>query len=140
LPPDLFGTPKPAETGVKRGKKNAMSRCRPAREKDGQRWVHQTDPLPGRGLEELSSEISTGGWIALVLFVLVTPALGIGLMALVFISNRRGCDDPGRDLVDQRRSAHHLSGYPCRRARSLLPPRSGRESCGAPDAMKKPGR
>jgi hypothetical protein len=27
--------------------------------------------------------------------VIVTLALGIGLMALMFISNRRGFDDPG---------------------------------------------
>jgi hypothetical protein len=39
--------------------------------------------------------ISEGGWIALVLGVVFTLALGIGLMALVFISNRRGFDDPG---------------------------------------------
>jgi hypothetical protein len=41
-----------------------------------------------------ASGISVNGWIALVLGVLVTLALGIGLMALVFISNRRGYDDP----------------------------------------------
>ena len=33
----------------------------------------------------------------LVLGVLATLALGIGLMALVFISNRRGYDDPPRE-------------------------------------------
>ena len=38
--------------------------------------------------------ISEGGWIALVLGVVFTLALGIGLMALVFISNRRGFDEP----------------------------------------------
>jgi hypothetical protein len=38
--------------------------------------------------------ISINGWIALILGVVVTLALGIGLMALVFISNRRGYDDP----------------------------------------------
>jgi hypothetical protein len=38
--------------------------------------------------------IDTSGWIALILGVLVTVALGVGLMALVFISNRRGYDDP----------------------------------------------
>jgi cation transporter-like permease len=38
--------------------------------------------------------ISVNGWIALILGVLVTLALGIGLMALVFISNRRGYDEP----------------------------------------------
>ena len=36
--------------------------------------------------------ISEGGWVALVLGVVFTLALGIGLMALVFISNRRGFD------------------------------------------------
>ena len=40
------------------------------------------------------SGIDTNGWIALVLGVLVTLAVGIGLMMLVFISNRRGYDDP----------------------------------------------
>ena len=39
--------------------------------------------------------MSAGGWIALVLGVVATLALGIGLMALVFISNRRGFDEPG---------------------------------------------
>lgn len=39
--------------------------------------------------------MSAGGWAALVLGVIVTLALGIGLMALVFISNRRGFDEPG---------------------------------------------
>ena len=38
--------------------------------------------------------ISEGGWVALVLGVVFTLALGIGLMALVFISNRRGFDEP----------------------------------------------
>ena len=36
--------------------------------------------------------MSEGGWVALVLGVLATLALGIGLMALVFISNKRGYD------------------------------------------------
>ena len=36
--------------------------------------------------------ISAAGWVALVLGVVVTLALGVGLMALVFISNRRGYD------------------------------------------------
>jgi hypothetical protein len=38
--------------------------------------------------------ISFGGWIALVLGVLATLAVGVGLMALMFISNRRGYDEP----------------------------------------------
>jgi hypothetical protein len=36
--------------------------------------------------------MSEGGWVALVLGVVATLALGIGLMALVFISNKRGYD------------------------------------------------
>jgi hypothetical protein len=39
--------------------------------------------------------MSTAGWVALSLGVLVTLALGIGLMALVFISHRRGYDEGG---------------------------------------------
>jgi hypothetical protein len=38
-------------------------------------------------------DMSAGGWIALVLGVLFAVALGVGLMALVFISNRRGYDE-----------------------------------------------
>lgn len=40
--------------------------------------------------------MSAAGWFALVLGVLATLALGIGLMSLVFISSRRGYDEPGR--------------------------------------------
>jgi hypothetical protein len=40
-------------------------------------------------------EMSAGGRVAMVLGVLVTLALGVGLMALVFISSRRGYDEPG---------------------------------------------
>jgi hypothetical protein len=40
------------------------------------------------------ASISAAGWFALVLGVLATMALGIGLMALVFISSRRGYDEP----------------------------------------------
>jgi hypothetical protein len=42
------------------------------------------------------SEISGAGWLAMGLGVVVTLALGIGLMALVFISSRRGYDEIGR--------------------------------------------
>ena len=42
------------------------------------------------------SEISAAGWLAMGLGVIVTLALGIGLMTLVFISNRRGYDEIGR--------------------------------------------
>jgi hypothetical protein len=41
------------------------------------------------------SDISPAGWIAMGLGVMITLALGVGLMALVFISSRRGYDDPG---------------------------------------------
>ena len=42
------------------------------------------------------SEISGAGWLAMGLGVVATLALGIGLMALVFISSRRGYDEIGR--------------------------------------------
>jgi hypothetical protein len=43
-----------------------------------------------------ATEISPAGWLAMILGIVVTLALGIGLMTLVFISSRRGYDDPGR--------------------------------------------
>jgi TRAP-type uncharacterized transport system fused permease subunit len=46
------------------------------------------------GLAE--AHISGAGWFAMGFGMLVTLALGVGLMALVFISNRRGYDDLGR--------------------------------------------
>jgi hypothetical protein len=44
-----------------------------------------------------ASEISTAGWFAMIFGVVATLALGIGLMALVFISNRRGYDEIAGD-------------------------------------------
>lgn len=44
-----------------------------------------------------ASQISLSGWLAMGLGVLFSLALGIGLMALVFFSNRRGYDDQGSD-------------------------------------------
>jgi hypothetical protein len=41
------------------------------------------------------SDISAAGWLAMGFGILVTLGLGVGLMALVFISNRRGYDEPG---------------------------------------------
>jgi hypothetical protein len=38
-------------------------------------------------------EISGAGWLALGFGIVVTLALGFGLMALMFISSRRGYDD-----------------------------------------------
>jgi len=42
------------------------------------------------------SEISLAGWFAMGLGILVTLALGIGLMSLVFFSDRSGYDETGR--------------------------------------------
>ncbi len=42
-------------------------------------------------------EISVAGWLAMGFGVLATLALGVGLMSLVFISSRRGYDDPDGD-------------------------------------------
>ena len=42
------------------------------------------------------SEISLAGWFAMGLGIIVTLALGIGLMSLVFFSNRRGYDETSR--------------------------------------------
>ena len=47
------------------------------------------------------SEISSAGWFAMGLGVVVTLALGVGLMALVFISSRRGYDDPAQKDGEQ---------------------------------------
>jgi hypothetical protein len=44
-----------------------------------------------RGIDD--SEISLAGWLAMAFGTVATLALGIGLMALVFISNRRGYDE-----------------------------------------------
>ncbi len=44
-----------------------------------------------------ASQITLAGWLAMIFGIIVTLGLGIGLMTLVFISNRRGYDDPGRD-------------------------------------------
>ena len=46
------------------------------------------------GLGDL--EISLAGWFAMGLGILVTLALGIGLMSLVFFSSRGGYDETGR--------------------------------------------
>ena len=43
------------------------------------------------------ARISAAGWVAMALGILITLALGVGLMALVFISSRRGYDEPGAD-------------------------------------------
>jgi hypothetical protein len=47
------------------------------------------------------SNISPAGWIAMGLGVIASLALGAGLMALVFISSRRGYDELGRNPARQ---------------------------------------
>ena len=42
------------------------------------------------------SEISPAGWFAMGLGIIVTLALGIGLMSLVFFSSRGGYDETSR--------------------------------------------
>jgi hypothetical protein len=42
------------------------------------------------------SEISIAGWFAMGLGIIVTLALGIGLMSLVFFSSRGGYDETNR--------------------------------------------
>jgi hypothetical protein len=42
----------------------------------------------------IDAKMSVHGWIALALGVVLSLAVGIGLMALVFISSRRGYDEP----------------------------------------------
>jgi len=46
----------------------------------------------GWGAPEGGEAMSTGGWIAMVFGIVVTLALGIGLMALMFYSSRSGRD------------------------------------------------
>jgi hypothetical protein len=44
-----------------------------------------------------ASDITLTGWLAMIFGVLVTLGLGVGLMALMFVSNRRGYDHRGVD-------------------------------------------
>jgi hypothetical protein len=46
----------------------------------------------GWGAPQGGTQMSTNGWIAMVLGIVVTLALGSGLMALMFYSHRRGRD------------------------------------------------
>jgi len=46
----------------------------------------------GWGAPEGGGEMSGAGWTAMIFGVIVTLALGVGLMALVFYSNRSGRD------------------------------------------------
>ena len=44
-----------------------------------------------------ASQITLTGWLAMIFGVLLTLGLGIGLMALMFFSSRRGYDDVAAD-------------------------------------------
>jgi len=46
----------------------------------------------GWDVPEGGNQMSTGGWIAMILGIVATLALGAGLMALMFYSNRSGRD------------------------------------------------
>ena len=46
----------------------------------------------GRGEDDLGSDISGSGYVAMALGIVATMALGIGLMTLVFVGNRRRRD------------------------------------------------
>ncbi len=41
-------------------------------------------------------DMPTAGWVALVAGVVLSLAVGIGLMSLLFFSSRRGYDEPPR--------------------------------------------
>ena len=41
-----------------------------------------------------AGDLSGHGWLALTLGTVFSLVIGIGLMALVFVSSRRGYDDP----------------------------------------------
>ena len=47
----------------------------------------------GWDIPEGGEQMSTGGWVAMILGVVATLALGIGLMTLMFYSSRSGRDE-----------------------------------------------
>ena len=58
------------------------------------------------GTEDLASGVSAAGMLAMALGVLFTIAVGVGLMALIFYSSRRGYDEPpSRDPTDKDRDS-----------------------------------
>ena len=63
---------------------------------------------PGEG--DPGQQMSTAGYVAMALGIIVTLALGTGLMALVFYSNREGHD---RQLCEIRRNFDRPGGLGC---------------------------
>lgn len=53
------------------------------------------DPAEG----DLGHQMSAAGYVAMALGIVVTLALGVGLMALIFHSNRTGRDRDADDLT-----------------------------------------
>lgn len=51
--------------------------------------------------------MSAHGWTAMVLGIVVTIAVGCGLMALVFYSSRRGYDDAADGGASRHRDGEH---------------------------------
>jgi hypothetical protein len=54
------------------------------------------------GLTAPGEPMPTEGWIALSLGAVFSLIVGIGLMALLFYSSRRGYDEPSRFRTDDR--------------------------------------
>jgi hypothetical protein len=59
-------------------------------------------------------DISAAGWIAMGLGVIITLALGVGLMALVFVSSRSGYDELGQGSRAVRSQNSDPKAPPCR--------------------------
>jgi uncharacterized membrane protein YdfJ with MMPL/SSD domain len=57
----------------------------------------------------------TSGYVAMALGVVFSVALGCGLMALVFYSNRYGYDEASRDALPSPRDDDRHTGAPARR-------------------------
>jgi hypothetical protein len=50
----------------------------------------------------IDAPMSAAGWGAMVAGIVVTLLLGIGLMSLLFLSNRRGYDEPPDRSADSK--------------------------------------
>jgi len=45
-------------------------------------------------VDAIDAPMSAGGWGAMIAGIVITLLLGIGLMSLLFLSSRRGYDEP----------------------------------------------